>query len=274
MIIGVDLGGTKITAGLVDRGKIIKKITEPINPFASRDDVVRHILRVISRVFDSRVKGIGIGVPALVDSKGILYESVNIRSFEKVDLKKIVSKKFEVRTEVNNDANCFALGEKKFGHARKCPDAVGLIIGTGVGAGIILNNRLHSGANYAAGEFGKIPYLDYDIEYYCSGKFFMFEHGKRGEELFEKALRRDKKAKKVFKEYGIHLGRLISIVANSVDPSMIVLGGSVSKSYKFFSNSMKESMKKSMYSRVYKNIKIKVSENTENMAILGAASLL
>ena len=274
MIIGVDLGGTKITAGAVQGGKVIRKVTEPVNPLASKDDVVRHILKVISRVFDSRVKGIGIGTPALVDSKGILYESVNIKSFEQVQLKKAIQQKFGVKVSIENDANCFALGEKHFGHGRKCADVVGLIIGTGVGAGIVLGDKLYPGANGAAGEFGKIPYLEYDLEYYCSGKFFMFEYGQRGEDLFIKALHGDKKAKRIFKEYGAHLGKLISVVTNSVDPSVIVLGGSVSKSYKFFKESMNESMKKSIYNKVYKNIKIKVSENTENMAILGAASLL
>ena len=70
-------------------------------------------------------------------------------------MKRIIEKKFKVPVSINNDANCFALGEKHFG--KKYNNMVGLIIGTGVGAGIIINGKLYCGHNCGAGEFGSIP---------------------------------------------------------------------------------------------------------------------
>ena len=159
-----------------------------------------------------------------------------------------------------------------FGKGKKYKDLVGLIIGTGVGAGIIINGKLYSGQNCAAGEFGKIAYLKHDIEHYCSGKFFQNEYNIDGEALFQKALRNDKTAKEIFKTYGKHLGKALSIITSSLDPQIIILGGSVSKAHNFFKKSMNASLKDSVYTKTFKNLKIKASLN-KNIALLGAASL-
>ena len=170
---------------------------------------------------------------------------------------------------VNNDANCFALGEKYFGEGKNYDNIVGLIIGTGVGAGIIINGKLYCGQNCSAGEFGRIPYLDRNVEYYCSGQFFQKEYNINGEELYQKA---NRKAKKIFGIYGKHLGKAVSMIVNSIDPQIIILGGGVSKAYCLFKDSMLESLKEWIYKKTFSNIKIKAS-NTKNIAILGAASL-
>ena len=272
-LIGVDLGGTKVSVGLVSGKKIKKFVSEKINPKGSEKEILNQIIRLIRDLFSDKVLAIGVGVPTIVDvKKGIVYETTNIPSWKRVPLKSILEKKFKVPVFVNNDANCFALGEKYFGEGIKYKNLVGLIIGTGCGAGIIINGKLYTGHNCGAGEFGKVEFKNKNFDYYCSGQFFKGEYSISGEELYEKAKRGDKKALKIFEEYGKNLGKALSVIVNSIDPECIILGGSVSKAHKFFWKTMKKSLKESVFKRCYSRLKIKVSEK-ENIAILGAVSL-
>jgi glucokinase len=180
--------------------------------------------------------------------------------------------KYKIPVYVNNDANCFVVGEKYFGKINGYKDAVGLIIGTGIGAGIIINNRLFAGNNCGAGEFGMIPYKDHIYEYYCSGQFFESEYNISGEECNIRAENGDVEALKIFSEYGTNIGEAIKMIMYAVDPQIIILGGSVSKSYKFFMNEMWKSVKNFTYSESVKKIKVEVSE-MKHVAIIGAAAL-
>jgi len=183
-----------------------------------------------------------------------------------------LEKKFKIPVFTENDANCFVLGEKYFGKGKKYKNIAGVIIGTGLGTGIIINEKLYSGSNGGAGEFGQITYLKHNVEYYCSGKFFEKEYKMKGESLYERVLKNDAKAFRIFNEYGKHLGKALSIIINSTDPEIIILGGSASKAYRFFKNSMICSLKESVYRRTFQSIRITVSDN-KDAALLGAASL-
>ncbi len=272
-VIGIDLGGTKISVGLIQKDKLEKTVSEKINAKGSQKEVVIQIENLIDQLFNKKVKGIGIGVPAIVDvENGIVFETVNIPSWKKVPLKEILEKRYKVPVFVNNDANCFALAEKYFGKGKNYKNIVGFISGTGVGSGIIINGKLYTGNNCGAGEFGEIVFKQHNIEYYCSGKYFVQMYNITGEDLFEKAMKGDPKALKIFDEFGKNMGKTLSIVVHSVDPEIIILGGSVSKAFKFFEKSMMKSLKESIYTRSYSRLKIEISK-TEKIAILGAASL-
>jgi glucokinase len=113
-------------------------------------------------------------VPSIVNRKeGIVYDVQNIRAPQEVYLKEILEKEIKVPVYLDNDANCFALGEYRFGAGQGSKHLVGLTIGTGMGAGIINDGFLLKDANGGAGEFGIIPYLDAGYESYCSGQFFL-----------------------------------------------------------------------------------------------------
>ena len=271
-VISIDLGGTKISAGIIKNKKLVKVVTEKTNSKASKNQIIKQIIQIIEGLFNSNIKCIGIGVPGIVDKNGMIYEAVNIPSLDKVPLRKILEKKFKIPVFIENDANCFVLGEKYFGKGKKYKNIAGVIIGTGLGTGIIINEKLYSGSNGGAGEFGQITYLKHNVEYYSSGKFFQKEYDIKGENLYEKASKNNAKAIKIFNEYGRHLGKALSVIVNSIDPQIIILGGSVSKSYKFFKNTMLKSLKGSVYKQTFKNLKISVSSN-KDIAVLGAASL-
>lgn len=273
-LIGIDLGGTKVEAGLVEGMEVVDKKYSLI-PAGSKNasDIIDVLINVISDLFDPSVKGIGIGIPSLVDrEKGIVYEVQNIPSWQRIPLADILQEKFKVPVYLDNDANCFALGEYKFGAGQNHNNFVGLTLGTGMGAGIITDGHLLKDANCGSGEFGSIPYLDSIYEDYCSGKFFRTFYKDDGQNLIEKAKNGDPEAIKAFDEFGTHLGNAIKTIMFAVDPHKIIIGGSVAKSKDAYTDALQKSIKQFPYPESVKNLKI-IYTDTANIAVLGAASL-
>ena len=272
-IIGVDMGGTNIDVGRVEKNQIDKFKSFDVSAQGTKEKILDEVINAIYSVFDEHVAGIGIGVPSLVDvNKGIVYNVQNIPSWDEVYLKDILEEQFGIPVYVNNDANCFTVGEKYFGTGKRFSNIVGITLGTGLGAGIIINNRLYSGVNCGAGEFGSISYKDKIFEYYCSGQFFENVHGTKGHILFEKAKNNNSNALEIFGEFGYHLGKAIQTILFSVDPEAIILGGSVSRSYPYFSDAMWESVNLFPYKHSLKNLVIEVTSQP-HISILGAAAL-
>ncbi|MBK3518466.1 ROK family protein [Carboxylicivirga marina] len=272
-IIGVDLGGTNMRAGLVVGDKI-QEVSSCLVPKTDvADEVTEALINTIKDVLTKDVEGIGIGVPSLVKaSSGIVYDVQNIPSWNKIPLKGILEKEFKLPVYINNDANCFAVGERVYGAGQDYTDFVGLITGTGLGGGIIKKGHLLSDQNCGAGEFGMMPYLEHDYEYYCSGQFFENVHQVNGGELAQRASEGDKNALAIFAEYGTHLGKAIKNILFAVDPNAIVLGGSVSKSYAYYKDAMWKEISTFPYQFVLENFVI-VPSVVKEIAILGAAAL-
>jgi glucokinase len=272
--IGIDIGGTKIRLGKVLDGKVMCDTL--LETFAERgqDEIISDLVNAIHEIMDDTVTGIGIGAPGLIDEKkGIIYNPHNIPSWKETPLKKKIESHFHIPVKISNDANCFALGEKVYGQGKKYQNFVGLCLGTGAGTGIIINNKLYPGTLTMAGEFGGIPYLKHDYEYYCSGQFFMHGYGISGQEAYDRAMFADPLAFKAFNEYGAHLGNLIQTILLAISPQAVILGGTVTQSYRFFQKSMTESILNFPHKKVSEKLDILVSE-TPDIAILGAAALV
>lgn len=250
-IIGIDLGGTNVRVGLVEENRLIKVESKPINNKGTQEEIIDDIFNLINKFERDKIEGIGVGVPSVVDLKnGIVYEVQNIPSWKEVKLREIINNKYNIPVYINNDANCFAAGEKYFGKGQEYKNIVGLIIGTGLGAGIITNGKLYSGSNCGAGEFGMIPFKGSILENYCSGQFFQLNYGKSGSEIYKAALSGDTAAQKIFYEFGLNLGEAIKIILYSIDPDIIILGGSVSNAFDLFQSSMNESISSFAYSKL------------------------
>lgn len=272
-IIGIDMGGTNIVLGRVEKDQFDKCKSFDISAQGTKEIILEEIVNAIYSVFDDNVAGIGIGVPSLVDvNKGIVYNVQNIPSWEEVHLKDILEEQFGIPVYVNNDANCFTIGEKYFGKGKRLSNIVGLTLGTGLGAGIIINHRLYSGTNCGAGEFGSIPYKDQIFEYYCSGQFFKNVYNIEGSIVFENAKLGDTKALKIFEVFGYNLGDAIQTILFSVDPEAIILGGSVSRAFPYFSDAMWARVNQFPYQHSLKNLVIEVTTQP-HISILGAAAL-
>lgn len=272
-VIGVDLGATNIRAAIVCENALSAIVSQRINSNGAEHEVLKNIFDVLDPLVDASIAAIGIGVPSVVDVKeGIVYDVQYIPSWKKVPLKKWMEERYQRPVFVNNDANCFALGEYYFGKGKGTDAMIGLTIGTGVGAGIIINRKLYAGANCGAGEFGMVPYLDNVYEYYCSGSFFQNVHGLDGETVFQQALAGDANALTLYNEMGEHLGNAIKMIMYTYDPSLIVLGGSVRLAYALFQKPMWQRIKTLAFTKSAERLKIEVSA-LQNSGILGAAAL-
>lgn len=272
-IVGVFLAGKTLMTGKIKKGKMDKKFEKTIDNMGSEEEILKEVIHAIQEVFDEEVEGIGVGVPSLVDiHKGIVIKALNIPSWNEVHLKEILEDRFGVNVMLNNDANCFAVGEKYFGKAKNYSNIVGVILGVGLGCGIVANNHLYSGQNCGAGEIGSIPYKEFDYEYYCSENYFKVKYGENFADFLTRAKAGDKIALAIFEQYGKDFGNAIKTIMFSLDPEIIVLSGRVAQAYNYFSKSMWEKVKTFPYIQSVKKLKIELSTQSE-IPLFGAAAL-
>ncbi|MDB5122686.1 MAG: sugar kinase [Mucilaginibacter sp.] len=272
-IIGIDLGATNIRGAVVDNEAISPITSRRIHTKGTEREVLEDVYSLVDALIKDDVNAIGIGVPSVVDVKmGIVYDVVHIPSWKEVHLKELLENRYHIPVFVNNDANCFALGEYYFGKGKGVDNMIGLTLGTGVGAGIIVNKQLYAGANCGAGEFGMVDYLDQNYEYYCSGSFFQNVYGLNGEQVFKDAQKGDAHALKLYREMGLHLGNAIKMIMYTCDPELIILGGSVSSAFDLFQETMWRRIQTFAFTKSVERLQIKTSA-LENSGIFGAAAL-
>ncbi len=271
MLLGVDIGGTTINLGLVEKGHIVSSRTVPsFAPTASKAETLTYLSDVIKDTLTPEVERIGIGVPTLVDpEKGIVYQAANIPSWDEVPLKEELEYRFQLPVHVNNDSNCFALGAAAR-LDRQYPVLVGITLGTGLGMGVVCDGKLWCGTRCGVGELGLAPYLDADYESYCSKKFFV-SRGWNGKKASEAADAGNSAAQALIQEFGRHMGELLGLVLFAYDPDCIVLGGGVANCYSQFKDSMMETLRL-RYPYALDALRIEVMPEGE-IPVLGASLL-
>ena len=280
-IIGVDLGGTNIKTALVSsNGKILKKYEIPTGTEKGTKAVISNIITTIKKVRSGKIIGIGIGSPGPMDyKKGTITNPVNL-PFRNVQLRNIIQNKFKIKTFLDNDANCFTLAEAVFGSGKKYNNVVGITLGTGLGGGIVINKKIYHGRNNAA-ELGHMTIKfdglkaksgnDGGIEEYAAARGIKRIFGGSNPYLIYKlALQGNKKAIRTFEEMGHYLGINLTNIIYALDPDIIVIGGKISNSWKFFFKSMNKTIKKRYFSKPCPIVKSKLKD----AGILGAGGLV
>ncbi|WP_282038092.1 ROK family protein [Saccharicrinis aurantiacus] len=272
-VLGIDIGGTSITCGIVE-GKELKNIyNKPTYSHLDAEGVFSNLLTCIDEVLSDQVIAIGLGVPGLIDEEeGRILNINNIPSWKNFPLKQRLQDHYKLPVFINNDANCFAIGTKHFGKGQDYKSFIGIVLGTGVGGGVIVNDKLHSGVLCSAGEVGCMPYLDGVFEDYCGSTFFPKKSNLTGQRLAQLAEIGDEKALKVFREYGQHMGKLISNLIFTLSPNAFILGGSITQSFHLFEPGIKSVIEDFPFKSVSEKIEI-VPDHFDNIAILGAAGL-
>jgi glucokinase len=157
--IGIDVGGTKISAALVtNTGEILSRSKHPTPHDAPGKEILKVIVRTVHDVYydhsSKKLAGIGIGIPGIADPKThavIVTPNIKLAGFP---LKSALAKKFRTKVFIDNDVNCGLLGEQWLGAAQKAKHVIGLFPGTGVGGAILIDGRLVTGAQGAAAEIG------------------------------------------------------------------------------------------------------------------------
>jgi PAS domain S-box-containing protein len=273
MIIGLNIEAPGIKIGRITGSKIDKIKNIEIDLKGEKSEILQEIIRLIESNFNSSILGIGIGVPTTVDvEKGIAYDVSRIASWKEVHIKKELESHFKVPVYVNNDANCFTVGEYYYGKGRKYENFVGLIIGEGMGGGVIVNKNLLSGSSGGVGEFGYLPYKDRDYDHYCSKRYFEHESGMSFEKILKLAEQNDKKSLQLFNAFGQNLGHALEMIITVLDPQCVVLGGEVSTAYDLFKDSMWQVLHSCSLPHVRNILDVRVSD-VQNIDILGAAAL-
>ena len=264
--IAIDLGGTNIRAARIEGYEIKQKIAVKCKANGQKHDVVRQLMT-------PETEKIGIGVPSIIDhEKGVVYDVQNIPSWDIVPIKALMEKEFSLPSAVDNDVNCFALGEKHFGIGKQYRNFVGITIGTGIGAGIVIDGKLYRGSNTGAGEIGCLPYLNSDYEHYCSCQW-MNKRGLNALELSERAQRNDVEAIAIWEEFGRHLGKLLQAILLTYDPEAIIIGGGITGGSDFFKTAMMQSMASNFpYPKEIEHIHVHFS-TLEDCGLLGASQL-
>jgi glucokinase len=272
-VIGVSLGGKMLLVGKVRGQKVEKSIIKKINNRDTESEIINEIISTIKEVMDDSVIGIGFGAPSLVNvEEGIVYSVRKIKSWREVHIKEILEDTLNIPVYVNNDANCFAIGEHYYGKGKGVKNLIGFILGAGVGAGIVFKSHLYSGSNCGAGEYGNIPYRSHDIEHYLSEAYFDHKYGISFDTLLKRAKNKDKIALAIMEQYGFDLGNTIKIILYTADPELIILGGPIAAAFEFFKEAMWEKVNTFVYPHSLQKLRIEVSEQ-KDIAILGAAAL-
>ncbi|MCF6157394.1 MAG: ROK family protein [wastewater metagenome] len=306
--IGVDLGGTNLKAGIVDiDGKVHQRLSVKTDYHADSQTISDQIFRLIDTLISmahlakSDISGIGLGSPGHIDKRGetILY-SPNLPQWRNVPIKNMITKRFVVPCILENDANAAAWGENWAGAGKGTSSMVMMTIGTGIGGGIITENRLWRGANNVAGEIGHMIIQASGrkckcgnhgcIEAYASATAMVLrfkealESGtqsslKNCDEITAKmindaAFQGDKASLDIIKETGQYIGIALLNIMHILNPETIVLAGGMTGSGELLMAPIREITKQGTFEEPYKDTKIVFSELGNDAGIIGAAGCL
>jgi glucokinase len=264
-VIGMDLGGTKILAAIVNmEGHIVAEAKLRTQADEGPDAVIRRIAKTAQRAARqaqidwSRIGGVGIGAPGPMNpDTGVVYHPPNLPGWDEVALGPRLSEALGVPVCLENDVNLGTLGEYALGAGRGTMDMVGIFVGTGVGGGLILGGKLRSGFRHAAAEVGHMTILadgpvcgcgkrgclealasrtaiERDIRLgLAAGRESLIPeltggNGRLTSGVLAKALRKgDPLVTEVIRRAQWYLGLLTASIVNLVDPEMLVFGGGV-----------------------------------------------
>ena len=287
--IGIDIGGTKIRGALVEGTRILKEKTLPTG--TTRKQTLQSLDEVISELLQNGVKGIGIGYPGVVAQGKIIFHGC-LPSFKGFDLAKKVKKDYDLPVYIENDANCFALAEARYGAGKDVKNMIGLIIGTGVGCGIVLNGKLWSGEYGAAGEIGhSVVDPSSTLECFCEGgkghlaglvggpgivARYLVHGGKmQTPDPAKIFVSKEAAAIQTMEDTYRYIGLGVSHLVNTLDVSCIVLGGGISHLPHAFYLEAQQAI--NHYSCQVQGRKIKLVKHQlpeMNAGVIGAAALV
>jgi len=310
-VFAVDVGGTITKVGLFDLNyKIIKKVTFITKKHKTKNNLIEAIISRFYEILQDKkialksIRAIGIGIPGLVNRRGIVYGLTNIPGWKSVPLAKIIQRRLNIPAFVDNDGNLTALGEWRLGKGRGKDSIVCLTLGTGVGGGIIVERRLFRGNKFTAVEIGHIPVTKKGKKCNCGGQGCLetyignsylsriaqkeIRNGRRTilKKLCQGNLKKitplllnqaagkgDSLAKEIWRETGQRIGIVLSGVVNVFNPQLIIIGGGVSFAGKFIFPSLRKSLNNHVMKAYRKNLKVVPAKFRKDGGLFGAAIL-
>lgn len=299
--IGIDIGGTNLRMALITgAGEIISRCRMYSLIAEGRDAFCVRMLRGISNLraeAESRnmeVSGIGVGVPGLVGSSGMIHSSVNMPPLDRFNLAAFLREQTGIPAECANDANVIALGEQLHGAGRGKSSFVVITIGTGLGSGLILNGELWKGVGGFAAEFGHVT-VDPDgelcpcgnrgcLEKYVSSDALIRSMGllsrdsevcrpRDAEEVAFWARSGNVVAQDAFKQMGRWLGIALASLSNTLNLEAVIIGGGVAASLDLFEPALRIELVRRCFPEISSGLEMLKVELGDDAGLLGAAAL-
>ncbi|MDR2898758.1 MAG: ROK family protein [Clostridiales bacterium] len=309
--IGIDLGGTSMAVGLVDSEGVIKSRVSALTGLVKTSDEIlkdlvvlcNHILSDNNLTYDD-IKHIGIGIPGTMNPESGVVEFTSNLNFENVPVYEILKKDIPVPVYIENDANCAALAENTYGAAKGCKSSITITIGTGIGGGIILDNKILNGAFFGGGEVGHHVILTGGRQCNCGrkgcweaqasatalihyGRETAIEHNDseiykmvngdldkiNAKTVFDAYDSGDKYAAVIVDKYMNFLAEGLVNMINIIQPGTIALGGGVSARGEALLNPLKEIVSSKIYGIKGLQTKMVLAKLGNDGGIIGAALL-
>lgn len=285
-VIGVDLGGTKILAGIVDRDGRLERHRENPTPVSSQDDLLAGLDRAVEELLDDEIAALGFGLPSPIDQRaGRAQQAVNIPLDATIDFRARMSDRFGLPVGIENDANSAAYAEFHFGAAREANSMVMLTLGTGCGGGAVIDGKLFRGW----AEFGHMVIV-YDgipcqgtctgrghLEPYVTGvaatKLAQAEFGPAvdAHRLVRLADEGEPRAISILDGIGRHLGAGIGSLVNIFNPDLVVIGGGFAAAGDFILDPAREIVAREGLAGAGKRLRIVRAELGTSAGLIGAA---
>jgi glucokinase len=308
MFIGIDIGGTNIKGVLADKnGKIIsfKKISTG-KTLAEIENGICNLISGLSlenKQTSCRVEAVGIGSAGSIDKKkGLIITSPNIKSLQNYPIARSLNKATGLKVYLENDATAAITGESWTGLGRNFSNWIMLMLGTGIGGGVIINNKIYTGQSGSAMEVGHMT-IDYKGKKCLCGNTGCFEAYASATALikltraklkrcpsssinkmitndmltskivYDAARKGDRLAKEIFNDISFYLGIGISNLVNIFNPEAIIIGGGLSKAHRLLIPNIKKIVADRALKGLKENIKFLTIMDVDKTAALGAAKI-
>ena len=283
-VIGVDLGGTKILAGIVRRDGSVERHRETLTPQTSQDDLLAGLDAAVEELLSNETAALGFGLPSPLDQRtGRALQAVNIPLAD-LEFRSRMAERFDLPVGIENDANAAAYAEFHFGAARDAQSMVMLTLGTGCGGGAVIDGKLYRGW----AEFGHMV-IEYDglpcqgsctgrghLEPYVTGtaatKLAQEEFGPAvdAHRLVRLATEGEPRARDILDGIGRRLGSGIGTLVNIFNPELVVIGGGFAAAGDFILDPAREIVRREALARAGYRLKMVRAELGTAAGLIGA----
>ncbi|MHD0318211.1 ROK family protein [Fusobacterium sp. THCT1E2] len=292
-VVGIDIGGTMIKYGLISLdGKISAEGEIPTEAEKGIENLLKKISGIIEVYPKEELLGIAVSGTGQIDGNigKVIGGNDIIPGWIGTDLVEMLEKKFSLPAVLENDVNCAALGEKWLGAGKEKKDFICITIGTGIGGGIVMNDDILRGDTCVAGEFGHIQIVKNGLECMCGKKGCYERYASatalvkmvkektglklNGKEIFERERAGESVFKEIVEEWIDYLTDGLSTITYIFNPSLIVIGGGVTKQGDYLCERINKSLATKIGVNYKKNLSIRFAELGNNAGMLGAVYLL
>ena len=287
-ILAIDIGGSKISAGVVDdTGTVVYSEKEQLRAGTTAESllaVIKSKCDKISEKYD--YNKIGMTIPGLADAKNGIWVYAPFSGINNFPIANIIGGIYNKRVYIENDVNACAIGEKLFGCCKNTDDFIWVTVSNGIGGSVFANGGLYAGHSGNAGEIGHIKVIggkdficgcgDYGcVEAVAAGPGIKKRYGNTltAEQIAAEARNGNTAAQSVMYDTGYYIGKAVAAAINMLNPEAVVFGGGVSQSFDLIEPGIRDALARHMFKAANKNLKLMQTALAYNAALIGAAAI-